>query len=319
MRTVEQYWQEFEKIGLKKETIPGGYRYSLDARLGKGGFEIWGDPETCFACISDVLYYKSFTVMEYAHEKMMEFGQFYTGDVSFYQKRSEIHPIDHGLNYLVTPPFFVAYKRMEPGQRLFNVGLCYRERFFETLPYTLPEDFWETAAAVLNPDVLEFPAITAICEQIRDCRLTGTSLEMFVQGKALEAFALTLEYIYQNKKGGGVHLTAQDRVSLERLKARLEDSLLSPPSIRELALALGMNQKKMMAGFKQINGVTIYSYLKRIRMERASQLLQENGLSISEIAQAVGYHGDGHFQQAFRDVYGVTPGKLRQELIGRPE
>ena len=320
MRTVEQYWQSFEDIGFIKEKIPGGYRYSILEHLGEGGFELWGDPGTCFACISDILYYKPLTILEYAQEKMIEFGQFYTGDVSFYQKKSNIHPVDHGLNYLVTPPFLVGYyKRMEAGQRLLNVGVCYREKFFETLPFTLPEDFWEAAAAVLNPGVLEFPAITAICEQIRNCRLTGTNLEMFIQGKGLEAFALTLEYIYKNKKREIVHLTAQDRKGLESVTKILEDNILSPPSIKNLALQLGMNQKKMMAGFKQINGVTIYGYLKRIRMQLASQLLQENSLSISEIAQAVGYHGDGHFQQAFREVYGVPPSKLRKELLVRYE
>jgi transcriptional regulator GlxA family with amidase domain len=38
-------------------------------------------------------------------------------------------------------------------------------------------------------------------------------------------------------------------------------------------------------------------------------------MSIAQIAQAVGYQGDGHFQQSFKETYGTTPGRLRRELL----
>jgi AraC-like DNA-binding protein len=314
MRTVEQYWLDFEKYGFIKEQISGGYRYRIPPHLGEGGFELWGDITCCMACISDIVFYKPCVILEGVHEKMLEFGQFYSGEVSFYQKKSTVYPFDYGLNYLVTPPFLYGYKRMEPHQRLLNIGIAYREKFFDTLPYTLPEDFWETAAAVLNPDVVHLPSVSAICDQLRNCRLTGMALEIFVQGKCLEAFGLTLDYIYANKKSSAVNLTAKDRSALEQVKAMLGSNPQEPPSIKEMSVAIGMNQKKMMAGFKQINGITIYTFLKRIRMEKALELLLENELSMLDIARAVGYRGDGHFQQAFKDVYGTTPGKMRKEL-----
>lgn len=51
-------------------------------------------------------------------------------------------------------------------------------------------------------------------------------------------------------------------------------------------------------------------------MEQAAQLLNEGELSIGDIARAVGYHGDGHFQQAFKQAFGVTPREMRHALRG---
>ena len=101
---------------------------------------------------------------------------------------------------------------------------------------------------------------------------------------------------------------------MESVRDILLQHIADPPSIAELAIKVGLNQQKLMTGFRFLNGITIYKYLKELRMKRAAELLQQTDLSIGEIAAAVGYHGDGHFQKAFRDVHGVTPHSLRTEL-----
>lgn len=314
MRTIEQYWLEFEKLGFIKTRTPKGIQYQLPTHLGYGGFELWGDPDICMACITDMIMFKPFVILESVSEKVLEFGQFYQGDIRYYKKRRESMAVEHGLNYLVNYPPFTIYKRMEANVRLINIGITYREVFFKTLPYTIPEDFWESAAAVLNPDVLTMPAVTLICDQIKNCRLSGEALKIFVQGKALEAFAITLDYICANKKEPAVRLSAFDRTVLESVKEQLQKQLLNPPQIKALAAITGLNQQKLMTGFKQLYGMTIYDYVKRVRMQKAIELLLESDLPVLEIAKSVGYCGDGHFHQVFREVYGTTPGKLRKAI-----
>jgi transcriptional regulator GlxA family with amidase domain len=53
---------------------------------------------------------------------------------------------------------------------------------------------------------------------------------------------------------------------------------------------------------------------KRVRMEKAVGLLLESDMPVLEIARSVGYCGDGHFHQAFREMYGTTPGKMRRAI-----
>lgn len=314
MHTIEQYWRNCELYGFIREEMPGKVCYRLPAHMGQGGFEVLGDTKTAMAVITDITLYKPWAVFECAHEKYLQFSQFYSGEANFYQKRSEIFQIEHGLNYFVNYPHLSSYKKVEANQRLVDVGLFYREGFFQSLLFELPDDFWETAARVLNPGLIPLPVIATICDQIKNCRLTGNKLNMFVYGKAHEALAITLDYIYAHKKPPPVYLSKQDRAALEQVKTILQRDITNPPRIEALSAALGMNQQKLMTGFKHLNGMTIYTYLKNIRMEHAAELLQENSMSISEISRYVGYHGDGHFQKAFKDIYSITLSGFRKEL-----
>lgn len=50
-------------------------------------------------------------------------------------------------------------------------------------------------------------------------------------------------------------------------------------------------------------------------MTRALELLYNDELSIVEIAQAVGYYGDGYFQKAFKETYGISPGPDAERFV----
>lgn len=88
----------------------------------------------------------------------------------------------------------------------------------------------------------------------------------------------------------------------------------APPTISKLARMVGINQTKLKAGFKQALGMTIYQFIIRQRMERASELLLADDQSISEVAYQVGYDYPANFTYAFKKHYGVLPRawRLRQ-------
>jgi len=314
MQTIDDYWNSCERHGLTREFSPGKMIFQVPPGMGTGGFEVWGDLKTVMAYVSDLTLESPWTGLEHTGEKYLKLSQIYSGKVSFYKRRTEIYPLKHGLNYLVNNPPISRYRRIHPETRLISAGLLYREEFFTQLPFALPGDFWETAAATLQTGLIALPQITLICEQLRSCQLSGTNLELFVGGKALEALAVTLDYIYSGGRKPDIHLSAQDRCVLDSVKDILQSDLVNPPDIQALSVRLGMNRRKLMTGFKQLYGMTIHTFLKQLRMEKAAGLLQENSMSISEIARLVGYHGDGHFQKAFKDVYGVAPGKIRKEM-----
>ena len=315
MATIDDCWVDYVKKGYIRTQNGCKTIYTIPPHMGEGGFEIWGQSDFVMATILDTTLYKPIVVLENVSEKYLQFSQFYSGKAEFYQKRTDIFPIEHGLNFLVHHTGIFGYKRVEEQTRLIDIGMCYRSKFFDTLPFDLPEDFWETAANVLNEDVIKLPAITAICEQIRYCTLNGTALNMFVYGKAYEAFSIILDYIYEHKRKPPVHISASDKELYESIKAILKKQLKNPPSISDLSAMLGINQRKLMAGFKYLNGFTIYNYLKLIRMETAAELLRESNMNILDIACSVGYHGDGHFQQAFKEVYGATPKEFRKNIV----
>jgi AraC-like DNA-binding protein len=54
------------------------------------------------------------------------------------------------------------------------------------------------------------------------------------------------------------------------------------------------------------------SYLKRWRLQLAARLLQNQALSLSSIAEQVGYESAAAFSRVFKREFGVAPGQYRR-------
>lgn len=315
MRFVEDYWQDFIDFGFIKTETNGRIDYTLPKEIGSGGFSILGDPKGAMGIISNCSLKKPFVIVECVHEKMIEIGQYYEGSVSLYEKKAENITFEYGLNaYVNHPYFFYGYKKIEENIPLINVGFAFRKNFFDKLPISLPEKFWDLAAASLNSGLLNIPKITFICNQLKECTLTGDALKLYIEGKALEVFALLFEYITEHDKKQTLHLSDTDKQTLALIKKHLEDHYSGNTTITELTKRFALNQQKIVTGFKELYGVTINGYRKRLRMSKALELLSNTELPIVEIAKSVGYYGDGFFQRAFKDIYGVTPIEIRNDL-----
>jgi len=320
MRSFEEHWNDLERLGFSRLEDNGTVRYEMSPKLGKGSVTLLGDFDRTLVSITDLEFFEPITLFEDINEKAVSVGQFYEGEIDIFEKDSpKVLPCDHGLNAFVNNAYFSGFRRFSAGIRLVNVGFVFRQLFFDELDAKsgckLPKDFWETASKILNYGVLYIPQITDICNQVKDCRLNGFALNMFIRAKCLEVFSFLFDYVYTNKKSSTVYLSDSDIKTLDEVRKVLEAEMISPPSIKELSKRFDINQQKLMSGFKERYNMTVYSYVKRLRMENALQLLQDNNLLIGDIARLSGYKGEGHFQQVFREIYGLTPHKMRKELF----
>ncbi len=62
--------------------------------------------------------------------------------------------------------------------------------------------------------------------------------------------------------------------------------------------------------FKQSTGLSLNQYVIGQRIKRAQRLLGQEGLSVTQVARAVGYHSTEHFARLFRRHTGLLPHKL---------
>lgn len=94
---------------------------------------------------------------------------------------------------------------------------------------------------------------------------------------------------------------------IEQAKIILESDLQNPPSLTQLGHLVGLNETYLKVHFKAIHQITVYGFIKRLRMERAKALLMEGKMNISEIALEVGYKYPTHFTAAFKKAEGKSP------------
>lgn len=63
----------------------------------------------------------------------------------------------------------------------------------------------------------------------------------------------------------------------------------------------------LCALFKEYTGHTVFDYLTRYRVETAAQLLKNEELPISKVAELVGFRSESLFYRQFRQIMGVPP------------
>ena len=79
-------------------------------------------------------------------------------------------------------------------------------------------------------------------------------------------------------------LCSRDIDRLQRAGRLLLTHMDAPPSLPELARAVGLNEFKLKAGFRSYFGTSAFGYLREQRMIRARELLVQRDLNVAEVA-----------------------------------
>ena len=74
-----------------------------------------------------------------------------------------------------------------------------------------------------------------------------------------------------------------------------------------MAQTIGIGDRKLQQGFKQLYGTTVFNYLQNYRLEQAQLMLREGNLNVATVANNIGYTHLGHFAAAFKRKFGMTP------------
>jgi AraC-like DNA-binding protein len=84
----------------------------------------------------------------------------------------------------------------------------------------------------------------------------------------------------------------------------------------ELAKQVGMSRTSFALRFKESAGVAPLTYLQNLRMRLAEQRLREGTMTVSELAESLGYDSDSAFSNAFKRRTGLAP-KHYQSVLAR--
>lgn len=88
-------------------------------------------------------------------------------------------------------------------------------------------------------------------------------------------------------------------------------------SVEELSVDLATTRATLYRKLQGITGQTPKDFIRSIRLKRAAQLLRDTDLSISEIADHVGFSTPRYFAKIFRETFGTIPsqygGRVRDE------
>ncbi|UFH57051.1 ATP-binding protein [Spirosoma sp. KNUC1025] len=128
-------------------------------------------------------------------------------------------------------------------------------------------------------------------------------------------------YRTQLLRQGNLPITSQDPEDafMNRIYSILEARLDDPSfGVEPLALAMEMSRMHLNRKVKAMTGLTPVELIRMIRLKRAAELLL-TGVSVSEVADRVGFDTPAYFSKVFKDQFHLTPSeyidKNRHEMV----
>lgn len=99
---------------------------------------------------------------------------------------------------------------------------------------------------------------------------------------------------------------------IKRITGYIQQNFGKDLTISLMTQQFGMSERTFTRSFKKELGITFMQYLKSVRIMEAIALLLKTNLSVSEIANKVGYDSLPSFSRIFRSYTGKGPNEMRR-------
>jgi transcriptional regulator GlxA family with amidase domain len=98
---------------------------------------------------------------------------------------------------------------------------------------------------------------------------------------------------------------------VRRVEEYIDTHWQLPISVEHLAIVTGTGVRTIFATFKRNRGYTPLSYLKRVRLKNANELLRSptETTTVTDVAFSCGFSNLGHFADDFQDAFGELPSR----------
>jgi len=105
-----------------------------------------------------------------------------------------------------------------------------------------------------------------------------------------------------------IDLKAFDDVLMEKIVKTINANLSNPKlNVELLGASVGFSRVHIHRKLKELTGQSARDFIRTIRLEQAKKLLKQKNLTISQVADAVGFISLSHFSASFREFYGISP------------
>ena len=84
-----------------------------------------------------------------------------------------------------------------------------------------------------------------------------------------------------------------------------------PLELDDVARRLATSRRQLQRAFAEAGNTSFRTYVARVRMLRALDLLREGRLPVREVANTVGYRQPAQFAKTFRRHHGAPPSSFR--------
>jgi len=134
---------------------------------------------------------------------------------------------------------------------------------------------------------------------------TGTSEQML-----LDVFTKYLQ------KGEGKKVPAWAQTLKEMIQDQIDTNMSM--SLQQASEELDINPAYLSREFSRyFENMTFGDYIRKLRIEKATHLLESTNYSLSQVAHLTGFSDQAHFSRIFKLYSGQTPSAFKKRLTGK--
>ena len=114
-------------------------------------------------------------------------------------------------------------------------------------------------------------------------------------------------------KIGAIELNPFDDVLMEKIVKVINNNLSNPKlNVKMLGDEVGLSRVHIYRKLKELTGQSTSDFIRTIRLEQAKKLLKQKKLTISQVAEAVGFVSLSYFSTSFSEFYGISPSEYME-------
>lgn len=138
-----------------------------------------------------------------------------------------------------------------------------------------------------------------------DMRLVKLTLEQLIKSRQLifDKYFGAISGASENENA-----TSIDKVFIQKILSYINENISdSNLSVESLASELNLSRSQLYRKVKTLTGQSVNEFLRKIRLQRAKQKLENGSATISEVCYQVGFSSRSYFTKCFKAHFGVLP------------
>lgn len=114
-----------------------------------------------------------------------------------------------------------------------------------------------------------------------------------------------------------IEIESPDEKLMNRIMRVVNKNISNPNlSIEMICEEVGISRAHLFRKLKELTNQSARDFIRNIRLKLAEDLLMQGNVTISEIAEKVGFSSISSFSAAFKDKYGLSPNQWRAAKAG---
>lgn len=132
--------------------------------------------------------------------------------------------------------------------------------------------------------------------------------------EALKCYTTSLFLLILRNKNE--HEKREESTLVSTVLNHIQHNYMNDIKLSSAARLVSVSAEHLSRMFKQETGFGFKEYLTILRLQKAEDMLRnEPGRAVSEIAFACGFNDGNYFSYKFKEAYGVSPTKIREQSL----